>query len=165
MPGYSPAAIANQFIDRTRGKGLTQMQLQKLVYIAHAWNLAIFNEALVDAQLEAWDRGPVYPDLRRQVAHAGIDPICELIRENDHDAVSFLIERDRGQVISCDLSEDEKKLIDWVYKHYGELTGNHLSNLTHQQGTPWYQVYHSEGRNAKIEDDQIKSYYDELKET
>ena len=163
MPNHEPAAIANEFIKKTNGNGLTQMQLQKLVYIAHGWNLAVFDEALVDSRLEAWERGPVYPILRGQIAHAGIHPVQSLIHEKDDDATSFFIKKDRGQVISCSLNSNEKELIEWVFKHYGSLTGIALSNLTHQQGTPWHKVYSTVGRNAKIEDSLIKSYYIKLK--
>ena len=77
MPNHRPEAIANEFLRRAGSNGLTQMQLQKLVYIAHGWTLAIRNEPLVNARLEAWERGPVYPELAKNIAHAGAEPIRE----------------------------------------------------------------------------------------
>jgi uncharacterized phage-associated protein len=54
-------AIANEFLGRAfeEGRGLTQMQLQKLVYLAHGWNLAVNGEQLVEDEFEAWSYGPV----------------------------------------------------------------------------------------------------------
>ena len=59
------AEIANEFIRRAAAekRALTQMQLQKLVYIAHGWNLAINGEKLTHDDPQAWDYGPVYRDL------------------------------------------------------------------------------------------------------
>lgn len=54
MPAASPA-IANQFIPLALhdGRPLTNMHLQKLVFIAHGWNLAIRNLPLTEDDPEA----------------------------------------------------------------------------------------------------------------
>lgn len=67
MPGWSPD-IANEFIRRglREGRAFDQMQLQKLVYIAHGWCLAFSGEPLTGDRPEAWDFGPVY----RRLANA-----------------------------------------------------------------------------------------------
>jgi uncharacterized phage-associated protein len=43
MPAYRVEAIANEFVKRAQaeGRALTNMQLQKLPYIAHGWGLAL----------------------------------------------------------------------------------------------------------------------------
>ena len=40
---YSAIAIANYFVDCSKGKSdLTPMKMQKLIFIAHGWYLAYF---------------------------------------------------------------------------------------------------------------------------
>lgn len=58
MSGHDPRAVANEFLELA-GEIMPQIKLQKLVYIAHGWNLAIQNEPLVTGEFEAWDGGPV----------------------------------------------------------------------------------------------------------
>ncbi len=46
MPQFDPRAVANEFL-KLNGGPMNQMKLQKLVYMAHGWNLAI-NPRAVD---------------------------------------------------------------------------------------------------------------------
>lgn len=62
--GYSAKAVANYFLAQYGKHGLNPLKLQKLVYIAHGWNLAVRNQPLVDNELpEAWEYGPVFASL------------------------------------------------------------------------------------------------------
>src|SRR4051794_31282897 len=72
MP-YSAAAVANYFIDLAaqESKTLTPMKVQKLVYYAHGWHLAITGEPLIDEQVEAWRWGPVIHSLYSCLAEHG----------------------------------------------------------------------------------------------
>ena len=62
---YQSTAIANYFLDlaKASGKKLDPMQIQKLVYFAHGWNLAFTATPLINDRIEAWDFGPVVHNL------------------------------------------------------------------------------------------------------
>ena len=45
------------------GELITNLKLQKLVYYAQAWHLALFDEPLFDDPIEAWVHGPVVSSL------------------------------------------------------------------------------------------------------
>ena len=57
---YSAKAVANYFLARAKesGETLSPMKLQKLIYFAHGWHLAVFDAPLLDEEVQAWDYGP-----------------------------------------------------------------------------------------------------------
>lgn len=50
------------WLDNEReGDGISNMKLQKPAYYAQGFHLALFDTALFDERVEAWDHGPVVP--------------------------------------------------------------------------------------------------------
>ncbi len=121
MP-YSAIDIANFFITRALGEGkkLTPMQVVKMTYIAHGWNLGILEQELINEPVQAWKFGPVVPSVYFAFKGYGGAPI-------DSPSVTF----------GCEMSDDTKKLLNKVYDVYTRYTGSQLSELTHEKGTPW----------------------------
>ena len=62
---YKALAIANYYIDKANVEDtpLDHLRLQKLVYLAHGWHLAIHGRPLIEESVEAWKYGPVIADL------------------------------------------------------------------------------------------------------
>ena len=63
---YSAMAVANAFIKRSKEEeitNLTPMKLQRLMYYAQSWHLAIKGEPLFDDFFARWPSGPVIPSL------------------------------------------------------------------------------------------------------
>lgn len=158
-------AIANEFLKKPGALGrLTQMQLLKLAYIAHGWNLAVNGAPLLAQDVRAWDYGPVVPELYDHVRLYGKQPITRPIKSTDNEAFRFF----RGGQLQdvppyeTQLSAEEREVIDRVWQRYGQYSGLHLSQLTHRQGTPWFQTYFGEGKNAVIPNPRIRAHYVEL---
>lgn len=162
MSGRSPE-IANRFIklaDENEQK-LTHMQLQKLVYIAHGWNLAINASPLTHDDPEAWDYGPVYRSLYEALRSYRKAPVTALIRDLDW---QFFPEEPDGSSLG-DLSQNEEAVLNRVYETYGSFQAFRLSALTHQQGTPWDRVYNGgSGANGTIGAELIRGHFLELAE-
>lgn len=164
MPNHDSRAIANEFLDLARGDGkeLTHMAVQKLVYIGHGWNFALNGKdpagALICDNIEAWDWGPVIPVLWDSLKRYGNQPIHGPIHQQEWRGPN----ENRGPEIRSQLTEKEREVIDVVYRVYGNKNAIRLSEITHEHGTPWEQVYQPNKRNIQISDDLIASHYREL---
>lgn len=145
---HDAKAIANVFykLARSEGKRLTNMQLQKLVYIAHGFNLAVLDEALFDDTVRAWEYGPVIPALYDELKQYGAGEV-----------------KARLLTRTPPVKEDdpEMKVIRAVWNAYGKYSGIELSAMTHKAGTPWHQMYEP-GKRNEIPNKVIKEYYRQL---
>lgn len=149
MPNHEPRAIANEFL-RLNGGPMNQMKLQKLVYIAHGWNLAINREPLISGRIEAWDGGPV------------MRTIWNHLRDFGYNATGCLLGKNQNEPYTADLSEEENSVISHTWSKYGQFTGLELSEMTHEPGTPWSNAYFGTGRNAPLSQRDIQQHFIEL---
>lgn len=161
MP-YSAKAIANEFIDigLKNHNPVTQMKLQKLVYIAHGWSLAIFNEPLINDSIQAWKHGPVIPTLYHEFRGMGVNEITSYATDlsvDDNFNISSTTPRIPIEEANTHL------LIQKIWEKYGGFTGPQLSNLTHMPDTPWSSVYRSGQHNISIDNETIRNHYNTLK--
>lgn len=163
---YRAVEIANEFLSLPgAARRITQMKLQKLTYIAHGWNWAINNEPLILDPVEAWAYGPVYRDLYNHTKMAGRAPIDRLLSADDENPF-LLYARQHGaepsQPYRAQITEAEGQVIRHVWSRYGQLSGIALSELTHQQGTPWFITYTEKGESQPIDDVLIREHYEQL---
>jgi uncharacterized phage-associated protein len=142
---YKSVIIAKELLIRAskEQKTLTPMQLIKLVYLAHAWMLAIYSRPLISEEIEAWQYGPVIPSLYHKIKEYKGSPV-EYINSEENDSID-------------DSSVD---IIDQVYEQYGHFSGIELSMLTHEAGSPWEIAWNNEKKI--ISNDLITYYYREL---
>src|SRR5271157_4349946 len=70
-------AVANYFLDlaKKENRPIDPMGIQKFVYFAHGWNLAMYGRPLIIQDVEAWDYGPVIRDLYQDFKRFGNGPI------------------------------------------------------------------------------------------
>ena len=117
--------IANEFITlaQQEGKQLTNMQLQKLVYIAQGYNLALLDQCLYFNNTHAWQWGPVVPNLYKKLQKYGSGIVTNLIA----------IQED----IVAPIPIESEEVITAVWDSYGSYTGGQLSSITHQSDSPW----------------------------
>ena len=115
--------VAAYFLNKANnddaGDLISNLKLQKLVYYAQGFSLAIFDRALFNNTIEAWQHGPTIPELYSQFKHFGSGAI-ETPEEFDPDS----------------LSHNEQGLLDEVYDVYGQFSAWKLRNMTHEE-PPW----------------------------
>lgn len=165
MP-YDVRAVANYFLDRAdeAGRELEHMALQKLVYIAHGWHLAITGEPLIYERAEAWPYGPVIPELYYELMQYGRRPIRKRLSVVDLDT----FERVPASVDAADAppTPQTAEILDRVWANYGQLDANQLSALAHDPGTPWDAIAKQHGtdkpRGIVIPNDLLSEYYGAL---
>lgn len=127
MPGWSEE-IAKEFVRLAEAgdSRLDQMQLQKLVYIAHGWCLAATGQPLTGDRPEAWKFGPVYARLARALKVLGTSAVT-------------LDNFNAGS--TADLEAFEMDLIVMTWRDFGMLQAPQLAILTQGAGTPWKSIY------------------------
>lgn len=164
----SPLAVANGFLELAKKDGveLTPLKLNKLVYLAHAWHLALFDEELLDEYVEAWKYGPVVPSVYHTFKRFGNGPVSTpafAIQPGMFGGRNVTQAELQG---SSDETQTIKQLLETVWKSYGKYSAAELSAMTHRKGTPWYQTWHHEEgskiRGKHINNDQIGKYFREL---
>ena len=162
MP-YNAKAVANEFLDlaRAQGKQLTPMQLQKLVYFAHGWFLAITGEGLLDERIEAWQWGPVVPSLYNEFKRFGSDPITEPAGEFRYRSPKMVFEPYR-LVGDTDQDNTARKVIRRIWEIYGKYSASQLSSMTHEPESPWTKTEGKEIRGTDISNELIKGYFQRL---
>ena len=111
--------VANYFIRLANETGsyISNLKLQKLVYYAQAWHLAIHGTPLFEEDFEAWIHGPVIPELYRQYKDFGWKPILK-----DVSKPSF--------------SLDVQEFLQEVAEVYFACDAYELERMTHQED-PW----------------------------
>lgn len=146
---HTALQVANKILSLGKDKGLsfTQMQLLKLVYIAHGWMLGAYDEPLINNQIQAWKYGPVIPDLYSKIKIFGSSEITIPSLTNGQDDA---------------FTEEEIDTLEFVLEVYGDHSAARLSQITHMPNTPWSAVYNENGWAEEIPDSLIRNHYKEL---
>ncbi len=113
--------VANFFlkiVERDAGSTITPLKLQKILYYAQGYHLAMFDCELFSEDFEAWAHGPANIDIYNEYKEYGY----------------AAIDKPKGEVPTLD-----DALIDFLYdiwNTYGIFDGKYLEKLTHLED-PW----------------------------
>lgn len=133
-------------IDREAGDALTPLKLQKLVYYAQAWSLALRNKALFRDEIEAWTHGPVVRSLWNKYRALRWEAIEPPKRRPSFD-------------------KSTESLLKDVLNSYGNLSAKRLEHLTHSE-QPWIKARGDlpleAASKAVIEKEDMRRFYSAL---
>ncbi|WP_163410227.1 Panacea domain-containing protein [Flavobacterium ajazii] len=126
MP-YSSLYMSGEILKRAKeqGEGISNMKLQKLLYIANGLYLAKSGTSLIEEPIKAWKYGPVI----EKVYH-------EFKRYGNQDITSIPLEYQLYNH-NVDLDKDAKLSIEFVIEVAKKLNAIQLSNWTHDEKSPW----------------------------
>lgn len=141
---YDARQIANWFIQRAAadGKTLSIMSLLKLTYIAHGWHLEMRKKPLISNAIQAWQYGPVIPEVYNAFRQKGVDVNSQLA----------------GYAPFVTAEDDD--LLQQIWNIYGGMSAFRLSDITHEQGGPWQIATSTGGAYAPITNDLIQKHYE-----
>ena len=129
------------------GKPVTQLQIQKIMYFFEAYYMCEKNvDQLYECNFNAWMFGPVAIPLHKEYKIFEGRPIV-LTEEKEN--------------IGNKIDEEKRKIMNYIFEVFGELTPKQLVNLTHRVGSPWHQKWLENGKKVVYVS---KSYIDK-KET
>jgi len=141
---YDARQIANWFVQKFKDEGqlLTIMKLLKLVYLAHGWYLGATGKSLIKNRVEAWQYGPVIPDVYYAFRNQGVvlNGECKFFDANIDD-------------------EYARVILGFVCDNYGAMSAEELSDLTHEKNAPWDIAISARGRFTPIANGSIFAYY------
>lgn len=141
--------VANFYLSK---QSMSPKKLQKILYYAYAWTLALLNDdeehlnnRLFDSKFEAWVHGPVLPEVYVKYKDYGWNDIPEEELAQDN---SF--------------PKEVTDILEQVWDVYGGMSGNQLEAISHSEApwgmargdTPIYEASHN-----KISDVEIFKFY------
>lgn len=128
--------------------GLTNLQLQKILYIAQMMYLGRNGGQLplVKETFEAWDYGPVVPELYHTAKVFGNNPVLNVFHG-----------------ISDFLPAGEANLLQQVYEETSSITPAKLVSMTHWENGAWAKHYRPGAMGVEIPNKDIyQEYLDRL---
>ena len=116
---------------------ISHLKLQKVTYAAYGWHFVVFEGKgkLFDEELQAWDYGPVFPKLYRQLRDRGILSERPFFARPVRDL--RFPEQPAPRLDFSGKNAYLKPFVAWVSKRYRPYTGVQLVGLTHRDGSPW----------------------------
>ncbi|NIM15131.1 MAG: DUF4065 domain-containing protein [Candidatus Aminicenantes bacterium] len=104
------------------GDIISNLKLQKLVYYAQGFHLAIYDNPLFDEPIVKWEHGPVVESLYHEYKKYGPNAIPV-----------------PGFVDTSIFSDEQKELLNEVFEVYGQFSAWKLRCMSHEE-PPWKQA-------------------------
>lgn len=136
----TPKQVAEYFLcmsDPDIGDIISNLKLQKLVYYAQGFHLAMFDKPLFDEPILAWEHGPVVESLYQSYKSFGSGAIPQ---PDIFDDTVF--------------TPEQINLLKEVFEVYGQFSAWKLRNMTHAE-KPWNDT----PRNQEISTTLMQEYF------
>jgi len=139
-----PSLEVAQYICRKTNWSISNLELQKYLYLAHMFSLGEFNKPLIDGHFEAWYYGPVHPRVYHQFKVFGADLIKGFEYIEDHKV------------------ESNKQVVWLISAMVQMLESNQpwqLVELTHWKNGAWSKKYNPDHPVQILNEDILEEYH------
>lgn len=136
--------VAEYFLTKSDpeiGDEISNLKLQKLCYYAQGFSLALYNRPLFSSEIQAWQHGPVIPDLYHSYKEHGSKGIPT-----------------PTQVGFSEYSQETRELLDEVFDVYGQFSAWKLRNMTHEEA-PWLDAWDPDLGSQVITQASMKRFF------
>ena len=117
IPAIEVARYFLSFTDEDAGELISNLKLQKLLYYAQAWYLALYDNELFNEEIEAWVHGPVVYSVYNRFKDYKWNNITE-------------------QPANPNLSVGIRKHLVEIMRVFGGFSARQLEQMTHRED-PW----------------------------
>jgi uncharacterized phage-associated protein len=154
---YDARYIANLILDMAEATNtaVTNLEINKITYFAHAIYLGKFGVPLIDAKIEAWDYGPVIREVYSEFKKFGASEIVDRATKLDLSTLKRVAVYEK-------MNDLDRAFLLPVIEKYMKLGATKLVYLSHEKGGPWDRVYNSSGRSnpgMEISNSLIQDYF------
>ncbi len=132
---------AKTIFDLTSGK-ISNLPLQKLVYLSHMLLLGRHNRPLASNEFEAWDLGPVEPELYYKLRPYGSSNVEDIFHSTPYT-----------------YGDEEYDQISEVLRDFGDATPGKLVGITHADFGAWAKHYKPNIKGIKIPNIDVRQEY------
>lgn len=129
-----PAMAAAKYLAKKSGWSLSNLEIQKILYIAHMFHLGRHGAPLIDERFEAWDYGPVQPGVYHKLKIFGRDPVKNIFHG----------------IPEVPDGSDELKTLKEAFDSLHKAGPARLIHVTHRRGGAWERNYEPGKRNRPI---------------
>lgn len=136
------ALQAAQTLVEIGGKSFSNLQIQKLLYLAQMFYLGEYGEAMFDDDFEAWKLGPVVPGVYRRAKIFGSRPVESLFT---------------GDTLPAD--SRQRKMLERVLSELPDKSPWRLVSITHWKEGAWAKNYDDGDYGSVIPKDDIRDEY------
>jgi uncharacterized phage-associated protein len=142
---YDARGIANLILKESWGRGaqISNLKLQKLIFLCHAFLLVEKDRDLIEGHFVAWKFGPVHPD---------VYDAFKAFRANPIDRLAVRVNPVSEQEVTIPPIEDQdiRDVVARVVSFYSSWTASQLVTLTHAENGPWDVVVKTASTNANV---------------
>lgn len=121
---------------------VSNLSMQKLLYLSHMMELGSGHGPLASRPFEAWDYGPVEPDLYHKLKAYGGSKVPDIFYDQPYTS-----------------DDPEYASIAEVVRQVGNATPRKLVAITHWEGGAWSRHYSAGRRGIQIPDSDILAEY------